>query len=196
LLLNREISYKNVTGINKDLKSKLLDLKLINVKDSKPIIVEKTTCACFWCTEKFDSVPCFLPDKLISSKFYVFGCFCTPSCARKYNNDMDDYRTPVRDALIKRLYGPIFGEIPMAPEREFLQKFNGPLKLNEFRNQSLLMKKEFRMKLPPIIPLMPIIEEDPKNASNIIIPLKINQLKQKGKRGDSVVPAKVSDENK
>jgi hypothetical protein len=107
---------------------------------------------------------------------------------------MNDYRTSVRDMLIIKLYGPIFGDIPMAPERELLQKFGGKLSLEEFRNMSLLLKKDFKMKLPPVIPLIPIVEEDPKNASNIIIPLKVNQLKHKGKKSDTM-NGKKNDDN-
>jgi len=176
---NKELSDTNSIQTNNDIRSKMLDLNLINFIDSNTIVVDKTNYACFWCTEKFDNLPCFLPDKFVGGKYYVFGCFCSPSCVRKYNSCMNDYRITIRDVLITKLYGSIFGDIPMAPERELLEKFGGPLKLEEFRNMAHLLKKEYRMKLPPIIPLLPIIEEEKKNQGNIIIPLKINQIKQK-----------------
>lgn len=184
LSLTKDSPNANLIGLNKDVRSKMLDLKLINLKDGKPTIVDRTTCACFWCTETFDSLPIFLPDKLINGRFYVFGCFCTPSCARKYNSSMADYRTATREMLLIRLYGPIFGDIPMAPERELLDKFLGPLTINEFRSTTLLLKRDIKMRLPPVIPLIPIVEDDPKNASSILIPLKVAQIKQKGKKDE------------
>jgi hypothetical protein len=60
IAMYKEINYANSAPTNKDLQSKMLDLKLINIKENKLIIVDKTNIACFWCTDKFDGHPCFL----------------------------------------------------------------------------------------------------------------------------------------
>jgi hypothetical protein len=143
-------------------KIKKINLNLIDNRDGKPMVVEKTNISCWWCTYNFDSFPCFIPDRYYSGKFYVFGCFCTYSCAMAYNLEMNDYRMVLRNTLIKEMYTKVTGQIdtiPIAPKRELLKKFGGILSIEEFRNKFLLMKKEFKVKFPPSVPLLLCVEE-------------------------------------
>lgn len=153
----------------KEANKKLINLKLFDINnEEKPIIVDKTNVACHWCSYNFDTMPCFIPDRYTNGKFYVFGCFCTYSCAMKYNNSLGDYRVTTRNSLMKDLCNTIFGSDEMlteAPEKEALQKFGGPMSIEEFRNHNLLCKKEFKIKIPPLIPLMSILEENFKDPS-------------------------------
>ena len=152
---------------SKDMKSKVIDLKLINVNDNKLILADTTNISCWWCTEQFNTLPCFIPARYSDDKYYVFGCFCTYSCAKAYNSSMDEHRTPIRTALINKLCAAIFGNtdpIPLAPPREMLQKFGGPLTIHDFRNGSLLCKKEFKSTIPPIIPLVQTYDELNKDS--------------------------------
>lgn len=171
------------TGIYtiKEAKTRTMNLKLINIKDNKPIVIDKCDVACWWCTENFDTMPCFIPDRYLGEKYYVFGCFCTYSCAKSYNSNMNDYRVPVRTSLINKLYMTIFGtneSIPLAPPKELLQKFGGVLTIEEFRNKSLLCKKDYRLSLPPLIPLIHTFDEVNKDSSAS----NKTASKQKGKK--------------
>jgi hypothetical protein len=160
--LNRTDFNEVVSIIPNDSKIKKVNLNLIDIKDNKSIVVEKTSIACWWCTYTFDTLPCFIPDRYYSDKFYVFGCFCTYSCALSYNLDMNDYRVNLRNSLIKEMYTKVTGlsdNIPLAPKRELLKKYGGILSIDEFRSKLLLMKKEFKIKFPPSIPLLISIEE-------------------------------------
>ena len=143
-------------------KIKKINLNLIDISSGKSIVVDKTSIACWWCTYNFDTIPCCIPDRYYCGKFYVFGCFCNFSCAIAYNLDMNDYRVPLRNALIKEMYTKMTGltdNIPIAPKRELLKKFGGILSIEEFRNKLLLIKKEYKMNLPPTVPLILNIEE-------------------------------------
>lgn len=167
--------YDNHIGISKDTKMKMMNLKLINIKDNLPVVVDKTDISCWWCTYNFDTIPCFIPDRYINDKYYVFGCFCNYSCALAYNINMGDYRITLRSSLIKKLYSHIFSSsepIPMAPPRELLQKYGGSLTIDEFRDKSNLCTKNFKMLLPPLIPLLPMVEESQRD-------LKTTSLKNK-----------------
>jgi hypothetical protein len=167
--LKNDIYSDTVIGITKETKTKLLNLKLVNIKDDKYIVVDKTNVACWWCTYNFDTMPCFIPDKYINNTYYVFGCFCTYNCALSYNIGMADYRVSVRTALIKKLYAEIFSvddksldnQLVMAPPKELLEKFSesGGLTIEKFRNKSSMCTKEYKLSLPPIIPLLPAMEE-------------------------------------
>lgn len=155
-------SYDTNVYTTKDSKFKPINLKLISIKDGSTIVVEKTDIACWWCTEQFESMPCFIPDRLINDKYYVFGCFCTYSCAKAYNADMGDYRVASRTSLLNKLYKIFYNttiDLQMAPPREMLQKFGGPKTLEEFRNQSLLAKKEYKITIPPMIHMSSTYDE-------------------------------------
>lgn len=167
---------------------KTIDLKLFNRENGKLIVVDKTDVACWWCAHNFDTLPCFIPDRFNDhdGSYYVFGCFCTYSCALAYNLNMgEDSRRMTRHSLIKKMYRTVFNrtdELIESPKRERLKKFGGDLSIDDFRNHALLCQKEFKIHIPPSIPLLAIIEDVPKDASGIIIPLKINQTKQRGKK--------------
>lgn len=159
----------NIPLFTKDAHKKLINLKLFDMNNGNtPIVVDKTNIACWWCSYNFDTMPCFIPDRYVNGKFYVFGCFCTYSCALKYNTDMKDYRVTTRTGLMKDLCNTIFGNTEMlteAPEKEILQKFGGPMPIDEFRNHHLLCKKEFKIKIPPMIPLVATVEETYRDPS-------------------------------
>lgn len=161
----------------KDLKGKIMNLNLVNIKDNKPIVVDTTDIACWWCTDNFNTLPCFIPDRYTDGKYYVFGCFCTYSCAKAYNSDMRDYRTQLRTALINKLCASIFGpnnQIPIAPSREMHKKFGGVLSSEEFRNGSLLCKKEYKTVIPPLIPLIHTYDEINKEIGGNIKSIEID----------------------
>lgn len=153
---------------SKDMKNKIINLKLINSKNSKPVVVDTTNIACWWCTESFNTIPCFLPDRYCDGIYYVFGCFCTYSCVKAYNSGMQDQYVMVRIALINKLCNEIFGEnavVPIAPPREMHQKFGGPLSTQQFRDSTYLCKKEFKLNLPPMIPLVEMYDEMSKDIA-------------------------------
>jgi hypothetical protein len=165
----------NATSVcTKDTKKALINLKLINFTDNKQIVVDKTNIACWWCSYNFETIPCFIPDRYINDKFYVFGNFCTYNCAMRYNSNMGDNRMNTRTSLIKELHNRIFGPsgpIYFAPQRELLQKYGGPMLIEEFRNNELLCKKEHKINIPPLVPLLSAVEEvyrdstqNPKNV--------------------------------
>lgn len=158
--------YENIITATKDIKKTINDLNLISIKDGKTVIVDKTNIACWWCSYNFDTLPVFLPDKYTLGAYYVCGCFCSFSCAKAYNdNDLDDARTQIRNSLLKKLYNTIFNNdkfVPTAPKWELLTKFGGKLSIEEFRNTNTICLKEYKYIIPPLIPLIPMIEETSK----------------------------------
>lgn len=160
---------------NNDTQKNFVNMKLVNINEKNSLVIcEKTNIACWWCSYNFDTLPCFIPDRYVNDKFYVFGCFCTYNCAMAYNLNMSDYKVALRNSLIKELFNRIFGktcEIYPAPQKELLQKFGGPMKIEDFRNNKNLCKKEYKVCIPPIVPLLHSVEEiyrDPaENPKNI-----------------------------
>jgi hypothetical protein len=145
----------------KNSKKTELDNKLFSVQDGKAILMEKTNIHCWWCCHQFDTLPCFIPDKFYNDTYYVFGCFCSPSCAFSYNLNMTDQRVNIRHSLLRRLYFKIFNVsfIPFAPQKELLKMFGGSLSIEEFRDSRLMLKRDIYTLLPPMVPLIPVVEE-------------------------------------
>lgn len=165
-MLNMRKNTCAISDISGNAKSRLINMKLLNInKNNEPIVVDKTDIACWWCAHNFNCMPCFIPERFCDNKYYVFGCFCTYSCAMAYNLNMNDYRVSVRTSLIKKMCTEIFGNanIKTAPPKELLIMFGGDMNIEDFRNQSLLHKKEFKVKLPPMIPLLMSVEENQRN---------------------------------
>jgi hypothetical protein len=161
----RKNSYGN-SDISGNAKSRIINMKLLNInKNNEVVVTDKTDIACWWCAHNFDSMPCFIPERFSEGKYYVFGCFCTYSCALAYNMNMNDYRVSGRVSLIKKMCTEIFGNanVKPAPPKELLIMFGGDMTIEDFRNQALLHKKEFKVKIPPLIPLLMSVEENQRN---------------------------------
>jgi len=138
----------------------LVDMKLIDSKTGKKI-VSKTDIACWWCCYNFDNTPCFIPDKYVNDNYYVFGCFCSYGCAMAYNLNMNDYKVSIRSGLLKDMYYKMFGttKTGISPAKEILEKFGGPMKIEDFRNIENSKKKEYKVKIPSMIALAYECEE-------------------------------------
>lgn len=183
-LENDIVEYKNILKDNMvssvmENKVSKMDIDFICDINGKQIPVEKTDVVCWWDTEKFDTVPCFIPDRIVDGKFYVIGCFCSYNCAAAYNiydPDMNDYNMWGRNSLIKKLYNKIYNkcdDIIPAPRRETLKKFGGILTIEEFRKNFKKCEKEYRVIMPPMKSLVPLIEESYRDKT------KYNKIKIK-----------------
>ena len=164
---------------------KVMQLKVdfVDIHDGESKWKEKTDIACWWCTYNFDTMPCAIPEKFYKNKFYVFGCFCSYNCAVAYNLDINDYKLWERYSLIKLLYYKITGEhvnIMPAPPRQSLKKFGGNTDIKQFRNNSQSLDKEYRLIMPPMISIVPLIEEDYRDKNTIpsknAKPIAINSI--------------------
>ena len=156
-------SQENVLQTNKENKSILLNLGLITCNNNKLCVAEKSNYACWWCTYNFDSYPLFIPERYHDNKYYVFGNFCSFSCMMAYNRyDLNDFRTNLRDSLIKKMYSDIFKcncAISPSPKRELFEKFGGVLKIEDIRNNKNICNKIMKISIPPMIPLLSSYEE-------------------------------------
>jgi hypothetical protein len=155
--------------VTKENKKHLLNLGLISYNGNKLSVAECSKYACWWCTYNFDTYPLFLPEKFQNNKYYVFGNFCSFACIFAYNDNLDDYRRNIRNALIKKLYTDIFHtdcNIKPAGPREVLEKFGGPLTIDKYRDSKILCTKTIKINIPPMIPLLSYYEESTLDNNN------------------------------
>jgi hypothetical protein len=110
-------------------------------------------------------MPCALPEVYRKDKFYVSGVFCSFNCSASYNfskNDGEDMwmRYSLLNLMYKKMYGNRFVKIGMAPPREVLKMFGGYMCIDEFRETSLKMDRTFHVVKPPLVAIIPKIEEN------------------------------------
>ena len=160
-----------------------MDVDLVSVVDGKSVVTDKTDVVCWWDTEPFEGPPCFLPHRVNDGTYYVSGCFCSDDCAAAYNLELNDYKVWERMSLLKCLRNDIeqatkvsskdVGEercgepnqIRIAYPRYTLKKFGGNLSTEEFRKDCIRNHEEYRLVMPPMVPVVPYIEKNYKKDS-------------------------------
>lgn len=147
-----------------------------------------TTIHCYWCCNKFDTVPFGIPITYEKEKFDVYGCFCSLECAAafnfKTNHNIDEMWE--RYNLINLLSRKIGykNQVRPAPDRLSLKQFGGFMEIEQFRlyhNQQRFINLNF----PPMNSVSQQLEEinefDLKNEMKYI-PIdtdRINKYKEK-----------------
>ena len=103
--------------------------------------------------------------------------------------------------MLKSLYSKMYSEkkdIVPAPPRKALSMFGGHLSIEEFRNNNVQYKKEYLYLIPPMVSIIPLIEESSQNTENNergIVPintLKNLKLSDKLRRNKPVNNSKYS----
>lgn len=139
---------------------------LVNSQTGELIKFKKTKNACWWCAHSFDTVQCYIPEQYYNNRYYVFGCFCSYSCASAYNLNINDYKTHERHNLIKQLYNTITNtteDIRIALQKEVLVKFGGVMSIEEYRkNAHVVHPTNIKLQIPPIVYITPRIETEDK----------------------------------
>ncbi len=165
--IDEEIIQEHSNKINKkNLKNILVEFINSNMYQEWP---DQTNIHCWWCCHQFDGPPCTLPEYIRRDKFYVSGCFCSFNCAASYNFNKNDNtvweRYTLLNLMYKKLYNTNFVKIEMAPPREVLKMFGGYMDITEFRNYCIKQDRKFQIIKPPLISIIPKIEEQiyPKN---------------------------------
>tara|TARA_B100000123_G_C25731674_1_gene429564 strand:+ start:184 stop:1407 length:1224 start_codon:yes stop_codon:yes gene_type:complete len=179
---NNILKSENFEKTNENLKFTDLDKKE-NIKNKTSSIMiyyneynkrkewpKKSSINCFWCCHTFKGAPCCLPTKVKNDVFYVYGNFCSKECAAAYNFDSGDnsYNIWERYTLLNYLYSIIDNnpelKIKLAPPRMTLEMFGGNLSIEEFR-ESFETDKQYKVIYPPMISIIPSVDESNKNEN-------------------------------
>jgi hypothetical protein len=165
--IDEDIIQEHTNKMNKkNLKNIMVEFINANMYHEWP---DQTNIHCWWCCHQFDGPPCCLPEYIRRDKFYVSGCFCSFNCAASYNFSKNDNsvweRYTLLNLMYKKLYNTNFVKISMAPPREVLKMFGGYLSIDEFRDHCIKQDRVFQVVKPPLISIIPKIEENlnPKN---------------------------------
>lgn len=141
-------------------------VQLVDYKCGESFVPHVTEIKCWWCDERFDNLPAYIANYYKNGHYYVFGNFCSFNCAAKYNIKMlKDYKCNTRHALTNSLKSKVTGDdkpIKLAPERELLKSKGGIYPIEKFREGFTMISCKSQMDMPPIIPLVHVIEEENK----------------------------------
>lgn len=170
-----------------------IDLKLFNLEQEK-LIPTKTNICCWWCTYQFDCLPSYLPEKYSEGTFFVSGCFCSFNCAGAYNLQLADNKLWERYSLLKLLYYMINKEkinsindieINIAGPKELLEKYGGPMKIEDYRKNSKILGREYHKLIPPFTPMNIGFEEITNSKTNKNI--NLSNLIHSGSKHDNLL---------
>lgn len=120
---------------------------------------------CWWCKNCFKTPPVQLPEDYYNETFFCIGHFCSFSCVKSYNSDINDSLIWKRESLINLLYFMTYSkyiEINPAPHWITLKDFGGNLSIEEFRKKSNVNSKEYLILHPPLVSRQIQIEESYK----------------------------------
>lgn len=185
--------YDDPCTLSKDVKIYSIDLKLDKDKSGNVIIPKKTNIVCWWDTYPFDGEPFFIPERFYDGKFYVFGCFCSVNCAAAYNLSINDYKFTDRHSLLKWMYNipPTCNiYVPKSPV-PILDKFGGNITIDEYRKNNYSCNKEYRLLMPPMIAIVPFVEESPYDKTKNINNMAIENKKKANKSVFGMMKLKV-----
>ena len=123
----------------------------------------KTNVDCLWCCFSFTNTPYGIPIRKIQDTYQMFGNFCSPSCAASYifeMNYLNEAEKLASYSMLNYLYKDSNSEgINFAPSKLCLKKFGGRLSIEQYRNIVSFNKKELNVLIPPLMSIIPNVEE-------------------------------------
>jgi hypothetical protein len=168
--IKHEITYFKKEEEDENKTNKIIKKNLRNImyefinSNSEKTWPDSTNTYCWWCCHQFQGPPCALPEYYKKEKFYVSGCFCSFNCTASYNFSKNEdtmwERYSFLNLMYKKLYNQKFTKINLAPPREVLKIFGGYMSIEEFRENSLRNDKMYTVIKPPLISIIPKIEEN------------------------------------
>ena len=132
-------------------------------------IKQNSNLVCWWCCHCFNNTPIYLPERKLDNHYYMYGYFCSFNCAMAYNVDLNDYKIWERSSHLNQLYYKLnnkYKKIKPAPSKYSLDIFGGKLSIDIFRKKFLNTNIDYRLIIPPLKSIIPIIEEKQINNNN------------------------------
>jgi hypothetical protein len=162
-LRNKSGSVLSAYNTNKAAHINYHCIQVASTDNEKNFIPKPTNYKCWWCDESFENLPAYIVNYYRNCTYYVFGNFCSYNCALKYNIKMlKDFKVNTRHALTNSLRIKVTGNsqpIKFAGDREILKSKGGNISIEKFREGFSVMTSNMKMNIPPIIPLVHVIED-------------------------------------
>ena len=151
----------------------------IDTENLENNVNHKVSDVCWNCCHSFDSIVYGIPLKYHNKVFYTYGDFCSLECCCRYS--IDNLRNYHEVVSLINLYNNIVNEskdekVNVAPNKLLLDKFGGPLSIEEYR-VGFKNKNIHDIKIPPILPIKHNIDNYESNNQNSKSNLKLYRKK-------------------
>jgi len=167
----REIGFEEEVNDHFKVLKKAKILKIFANEENKKDWELSTDTCCYYCTEKFQTVPIGIPMRYFKGKFYCRDIFCSFNCAASYIFFGYDFRFNFKKweyysllclmaSKIQKELGLecINSKVKLAENRNLLIKFGGPLSISQFRKNFYVLDTQYSMLYPPLSCMYPQIE--------------------------------------
>jgi len=172
----RTIGFEEINKNYFNVLKKVKILKIIQADESKKEWDSSSDHACFYCTEKFQTMPIGIPMRYTRGIFYCRDNFCSFNCAAAYIFSGFDTKYYFKKWEYYSLLGLLAKQInelvenknynnfkkiiyiKLAEDRNLLKKFGGPMTIEEFRGQFYFLDKKYSLLYPPISCMYPQTE--------------------------------------
>ena len=173
----RDIGFEEDTKDYFKVLKKAKILKMIESEKTKKEWDLFSDRCCFYCTEKFETVPIGIPVKYFRGKFHCRDNFCSFNCAAAYIFRGGDIQYQFKKweyySLLCLMAWKIQKEIcdslgqdkknismkvKLAEDRNLLKKYGGPLTIDQFRRNYYILDKEYSIHYPPLSSMYPQTE--------------------------------------
>lgn len=153
-------------------------LKLIECDGNKKEWNLATDTCCYYCTEKFETVPVGIPVRYFRGKFFCRDNFCSFNCAAayiflgvdiKYHFRKWEYysllcllawqiKKAINESAEEKPQTQKSMKVKLAEDRNLLKKFGGPLSIDQFRKNFYVLDKQYSLHYPPQSSMYPQAE--------------------------------------
>lgn len=143
---------------------------------------QPTGICCWWDTEAFSTTPCAIPLSRSNDGYKMHGVFCSHNCACAYLFNEPEVKDKMwssyslLNTICKKVYGPDYKKVQMAPPRQSLKKFGGHMDIQEFRQAARGNSTAFKLLLPPMTMVIPQLEAVPIKSESSEIPVNKNKM--------------------
>lgn len=148
-------------------KADFSKVNVISMNGDEMKIKSKTNMDCFYDNRPFKTQPCILVEDIRQGKYQVRDNFCSPNCALAYNERvLKDGNVQRRRILTNNFYRKVYQieigkpfEIRLAPVLSKLISRGGNMTIEQFREDSMIINKEYLEFYPPSTSIVPVILE-------------------------------------
>jgi hypothetical protein len=178
--------------VGETIYERVISKTMINLNNKPGEWPRQSSHSCFWCCNKFDTIPIFLPTKCVNGVYHVRGNFCSFNCTLAYaqlHNDQTNNYAELLHKMARTIYNkPV--EITPAPSKEVLLEYGGTITIDEFRNSFQKCYPKYDIIHPPIVSLVSTIvrNKEMRDINEKIThqpqktPLKSQQVKRRVQR--------------
>lgn len=172
---------------SKERFSVLSKVDFVDVRTGKKNWPKETKLRCRYDQHTFDTRPISIIEKIDKKSVHGFWYFCSFNCALSQIMELGGPTIWNRVSNLHKLYEMCykkFKQIKPADSIDVLKSNGGPKTIEQFRKDNLVIEKKSEVVMPPMAPLIPVIEnhingETKINSASVTLSQSNNKVRLK-----------------